>query len=70
MSYHGPGSSSLASSLAEQCLTTSKDGVRVTVRDNPERDPITVKPETASHVAEQSAWVPLPHRSHPGAPPQ
>ena len=27
-------------------------------RDNPETNPITIKPKTASHVAEQFSWVP------------
>ena len=29
-------------------------------RDNPETNPITIKPKAESHVAEQSSWVPLP----------
>ena len=29
-------------------------------RDNPETNPITITPKNASHVAEQSSWVPLP----------
>ena len=37
-------------------------------RDNPETNPVTVKPETASHVAEQFSWVPLPCCSLPGCP--
>ena len=28
-------------------------------RDNPETNPISVTPETANHMAEQSSWVPL-----------
>ena len=36
------------------------------VRDNPETNPITTKPETTSHVAEQFSWVPLPYCSLPG----
>ena len=28
-------------------------------RDNPETNPITITPETANHMAEQSSWVPL-----------
>ena len=35
-------------------------------RDNPETNPVTVKPETSSHVAEQFSWVPLPCCSPPG----
>ena len=37
-------------------------------RDNLEANPITIKPKTASHVAEQSSWVPLPSCSPPGRP--
>ena len=29
-------------------------------RDNPETNPITIKPEAVSHIAEQSSWVPSP----------
>ena len=35
---------------------------------NPETNPITIKPKTASHVTEQSSWVPLPSCSSPGRP--
>ena len=37
-------------------------------RDNPETNPITLKPETVSYVAEQSSWIPLPSCSPPGRP--
>ena len=37
-------------------------------RGNPETNLITIKPKTASHEAEQSSWVPLPHCSPPGHP--
>ena len=37
-------------------------------RDNPETNPITIKPKTASHVAEQFSCVPLPCCSLPGCP--
>ena len=37
-------------------------------RGNLETNPITVKPETASRVAEQSSWVPSPSCSPPGRP--
>ena len=37
-------------------------------RDNTETIPITIKPETVSHVAEQFSWVPLPSCSPPGCP--
>ena len=37
-------------------------------KDNPETNPITIQSETASHVAEQFSWVPLPYCSPPGCP--
>ena len=37
-------------------------------KDHPETNPITIKPETVSHVAEQFSWVPLPYCSPPGCP--
>ena len=37
-------------------------------KDNPETNPITIKPKTASHVAELFSWVPLPCCSPPGCP--
>ena len=37
-------------------------------QDNRETNPITIKPETASHVAELFSWVPLPYCSPPGCP--
>ena len=37
-------------------------------KDNPETNPITIKPETANHVAELVSWVPLPYCSPPGCP--
>ena len=36
--------------------------------DNPETNPITLKSETSSHVAEQFSWVPLPCCSLPECP--
>ena len=33
-----------------------------------ETNPITIKPETASHAAELFSWVPLPYCSPPGCP--
>ena len=35
-------------------------------RDNPETNPITIKPETARHVVEQTFWFPLTTCSPPG----
>ena len=37
-------------------------------KDNPETNPITIKHETASHMAQQSSWIPLPSCSPPGHP--
>ena len=37
-------------------------------KDHPETNPITIKPETASHVAEQFSWFPLPYCSPLGCP--
>lgn len=60
-----PESFLLKSILAEQC-TRHQEGPWV--RDNQETHPITIKPGTASRVAEQSFWVPLPCCSPPGRP--
>ena len=35
---------------------------------NPETNPITIKPEIASHEAKQLSWVPSPYCSPPGCP--
>ena len=37
-------------------------------RENPKTNWITIKPETVSHVTEQSSWVPLPSCSLSGLP--
>ena len=37
-------------------------------KDHLETNPITIKPETSSHAAEQFSWVPLPYCSPPGCP--
>ena len=69
MSYHLPESFSLASFLAEQCVCTRKDSESEWLaKDNPETNPTTIKPETASHKAEKFSWVPLPYCSPPGRP--
>ena len=39
---------------------------RCLARDNPETNPITLKPETVSLMAEQFSWIPLPWCSLPG----
>lgn len=38
------------------------------LRDHPETNPIPIKPEPVSHVAEQFSWVPSPCCSLPGHP--
>ena len=38
------------------------------VKDHPETNPITIKPDIVSHTAEQFSWVPLPYCSPPGCP--
>ena len=37
-------------------------------KEKPETNPITIKPKTLSHMAEQSSWVPLPSCSPPRCP--
>lgn len=55
---------SLKSILAEMCmlpggiLSQTKYGKMIGQR-NPETNPITIKPETTSHLVEQLTWVPL-----------
>ena len=61
MSDHLP-ESLLASILAEQVLHHQSEGL---AKDNPETNPITIKLETVSHMAEQFSWVPLPYCSPP-----
>ena len=41
-------------------LSQTMGQARWLARDSPETNPTTIKPETASHVAEQFSWVPLP----------
>ena len=49
----------------QEGLATRKDWSEWLSRSNPETNSITIKPETASHRAEQSSWVPLPSWSPP-----
>ena len=68
MSDHLPESSSLASILAEQGVHHQEDSESEwSAKDNPETNPITMKPKAASHVAERFSWVPLPPALCPGA---
>ena len=64
MSDHLPESFSLASTWLNKACTTRKNSESERLaKDNPETNPITIKLETASHVAEQFSWVPLPYCS-------
>ena len=53
--------------LNKACSTRKDSESEWLVKDHPETNPITIKPETASHVAEQF-WVLLPYCSPPGCP--
>ena len=55
------------SCLNKACTTRKDSESERLVKDNQETNPITIKPETASHLTEQF-WVPLPYCSPPGCP--
>ena len=55
------------SMLSDACTTKKDPESERLARDNLETNPITIKAETVSHVAEQSSWVPYPSALHPGA---
>ena len=54
--------------LNKVCTTRKDSESEWLAKDNPETNPITIKPETASHVTEQFSWVPLPYCSPPRCP--
>ena len=54
--------------LNKACTTRKDSESEWLAKDNPETNPITIKPETMSHVAQQFSWVPLPYCSPPGCP--
>ena len=54
--------------LNKACTTRKDSEPEWLAKDNPETNPITIKPETVSHVAEQFSWVPLPYCSPAGCP--
>ena len=56
------------SGLGNACTTREDCELEQLAKDHPETNPITIKPETASHAAEQFSWVPLPYCSPPGGP--
>ena len=53
---------------ADVCATRKDSELEWLAKDHLETNPITIKPETASHAAEQFSWVPLPYCSPPGCP--
>ena len=48
--------------LNKTCTTRKDSESEGLAKDNPETNPIIIKPETESHVAKQ-LWVPLPYCS-------
>ena len=52
--------------LNKACATRKDSESEWLAKDNPETNPITIKPGTASHVIELFSWVPLPCCSPPG----
>ena len=54
--------------MSDACATRKDSELEWLAKDHPETNPITIKPETVSHVAEQFSWVPLPYCSPPGCP--
>ena len=53
--------------LGNGCTTRKDPESERLAKDNLETNPISIKPETTSHMAEQFSWVPLPSRSPPQA---
>ena len=68
MSDHLPESSWHPSWLNKTCTTRKDSESEWLAKDNPETNPITIKLETASHVAEQFSWVLWPSCSPPRSP--
>ena len=54
--------------LNKVCTTRKDSESESLAKDNRETNPITVKPETASYMAELFSWVPLPYCSPSGCP--
>ena len=50
------------------CTTMKGSESEWPAKDKLEINPITIKPETASHMVELFSWVPLPYCSPPGCP--
>ena len=51
--------------LNKACTTRKGSESEWLAKNNPKTNPITIKPETASHVTELFSWVPLPYCSPP-----
>ena len=51
--------------LNEACTTRKDSESERSAKDNTNTNPITIKTKTASHVADQLSWVPLPYCSLP-----
>ena len=54
--------------LSTVCTTRKDSELEWLVKDHPETNPITIKPDIVSHAAEQFSWVPLPYCSPPWCP--
>ena len=54
--------------LNKACTTGKDSESEWLAKDTPETNPITIRPKTASHMAELFSWVPLPYSSPPGWP--
>ena len=46
--------------LGNGCATRKDPESERLAKDNPETNPISIKPETTSHMTQQFSWVPLP----------
>ena len=54
--------------LSNACTTRKDPESERLAKDNPETNPITIKPEAQNQVEEQFSWVSLPYCSLPGFP--
>ena len=61
-----PTTSQNPSWLSKACTTRKDSESEWLAEDNPETNPISIKPKTVSHVVEQFSWVPLSCSSTPG----
>ena len=50
------------------CTTRKDSELELLAKGHPKTNPITIKPKTESHAAEQFSWVSLPYCSPPGCP--